>query len=209
MRGSAMNRFLRSLQDFRRAGSPANVLRYRRFLLLKSLFLEKLPEGARILDLGGTVDYWVAMGSFEKFRLTLLNLTRADVAGHNMESVAGDARHMPQFTDGEFDLVFSNSVIEHVGAHEQQLKMANEIRRVGKGYFLQTPSYWFPVEPHFLIPLFQFCPVSVRVAILRRVEIVGYSIVGQPKGRNVQGVRAGTGRFGESPQQAPRPPPLS
>jgi hypothetical protein len=186
-----MNKFLRSLRDFRRAGSPANVLRRRRFLLLKSLFLDKLPQGTRILDVGGTPDFWMTMGSFEKFRITLLNLTKVDVAGPNLESVVGDATRMPQFADGEFDLVFSNSVIEHVGAYghsffsaaprpaviehggayEQQLKMAGEIRRVGRGYFVQTPSYWFPIEPHFLLPFFQFLPVSLRMAILHHVDI--------------------------------------
>jgi 2-polyprenyl-3-methyl-5-hydroxy-6-metoxy-1,4-benzoquinol methylase len=172
-----MNKFLRRLRDPSRAGSPANILRRRRFLLLKSLFLDKLPQGTRILDVGGTPDFWMTMGSFEKFRITLLNLTKVDVPNANLESVVGDAKRMPQFADGEFDLVFSNSVIEHVGAYEQQLKMADEIRRVGKGYFVQTPNYWFPFEPHFLLPFFQFFPVHVRTAILRYVDI------GEPQAR--------------------------
>lgn len=57
---------------------------------------------------------------------------------------------MKQFQDNEFDAVFSNSVIEHVGDYEAQRQMANEIMRVGKRYFVQTPNFYFPIEPHIL-----------------------------------------------------------
>jgi SAM-dependent methyltransferase len=74
--------------------------------------------------------------------------------------VVGDACAMP-FGDREFDVVFSNSVIEHI-ARERRHAMANEIRRVGRRYFVQTPNRWFPLEPHYMIPFFQFFPRRLR-----------------------------------------------
>jgi hypothetical protein len=53
----------------------------------------------------------------------------------------------------------------------QQRTMADEVRRVGHAYWLQTPNFWFPMEPHFLTPGWQFLPVSARVAILRRRKV--------------------------------------
>jgi len=54
--------------------------------------------------------------------------------------------------DGEFDLVFSNSVIEHVGDFERMRQFVHEARRVAKSYWIQTPSKWFPIEPHCGMP---------------------------------------------------------
>jgi hypothetical protein len=82
-----------------------------------------------------------------------------------MESVEGNACSMPQFHDGQFDVVYSNSVIEHVGGDKEIRSMADEIRRVGKTYYVQTPNRYFPVEPHFVFPMFQFLPISVRATL--------------------------------------------
>lgn len=71
-----------------------------------------------------------------------------------------DARELP-FDDGAFDIVFCNSLIEHVEpAHRQAV--ADEIRRVGVRYFVQTPNRGFPIEPHYMLPLVQFWPVRAR-----------------------------------------------
>ncbi len=65
------------------------------------------------------------------------------------------------FPDGAFDVVFSNSVVEHV-PRENWLTFAREIRRVGDRYFVQTPNKWFPLEPHYMLPLVQFLPRRLR-----------------------------------------------
>jgi hypothetical protein len=86
----------------------------------------------------------------------------------------GDARAMPQFAAKSFDVVFSNSVIEHVGDYANQRRMADEIRRVGQRYFVQTPNKRFPIEPHFLVPWFQYLPTGTRSWLLSRFDVGWY-----------------------------------
>ena len=52
------------------------------------------------------------------------------------------------FADDEFDWVFSNAVVEHVGNRTNQLMFINEMLRVGKRVFFTTPNRWFPIESH-------------------------------------------------------------
>lgn len=131
-----------------------------------------LPRPLRVLDVGGTEEFWrVAFGNLDGLDVTLLNVKPGTAASAHFHYVTGDARSMPQFSTDEFDIVFSNSVIEHVGDWHQQWRMANEIRRIGKRFFVQTPNRYFPIEPHFLVPGFQFLPLSVRVAMVRRWKL--------------------------------------
>ena len=52
------------------------------------------------------------------------------------------------FAENEFEWVFSNAVIEHVGNKADQLVFLNEMLRVGKNVFFTTPNKWFPIESH-------------------------------------------------------------
>ena len=88
-----------------------------------------------------------------------------------MEVVIGDARDMSMFAEGEFDIVFSNSVIEHVGSFSDQAAMAREVQRVGRRFFVQTPNRYFPIEPHFLFPGFQFLPLTTRAWLHCRFDL--------------------------------------
>ena len=87
---------------------------------------------------------------------------------HKTQFVEGDACAVSQFGDKEFDLVFSNSVIEHVGPEYRQDAFAAEVRRLGKAYWVQTPSKWFPIEAHCGMPLWWLYPQRLRLAFLRR-----------------------------------------
>lgn len=145
----------------------ANVLRTKRFRLFLSL-LERTPRPIRILDVGGTQSFWEQMGfaNIPDIQIVLLNITKEPVSHGNFTSVVGDARSLDAYADKEFDIAFSNSVIEHVGTFTDQQRMAQELRRVGKRYFLQTPYRYFPIEPHFIFPGFQFLPVAFRIWLI-------------------------------------------
>ena len=157
-------RQLRRLTDHYDSQSLASHFRGKRFAAFTALF-NQLSGPVRVLDVGGDEKFWdVRLGKENRLQLTLLNLLTSPAKDARYRIVAGDARFMP-FQAGMFDVVFSNSVIEHLGSFENQKKMADEIRRVGKRYFIQTPSKWFPLEPHFLFPGFQFLPFSWRVWI--------------------------------------------
>lgn len=163
---------LRKFADGTRPNSLSSRLRRRRFAFFLQL-LEGLPRPLRILDVGGTRHFWNNMhfdpgGTVE---IVLLNLSVVPVNQPWLQSVVGDARSLPQYEDGAFDLVFSNSVIEHVGSWEDQQRMAAEVRRVGQRYFVQTPNYYFPLEPHFLFPGFQFLPVEARIWLITHFKL--------------------------------------
>ena len=66
------------------------------------------------------------------------------------------------------DFVFSNSVIEHVGGAARRAQFAREVRRIGRSYWVQTPSIWFPIEAHSGMPLWWCYPQGMRNWILRR-----------------------------------------
>ncbi len=136
-----------------------------------------IDEQTRILDVGGTEYNWLLLPRLPQ--VTLINLTR-DVrppSRPNFRALAGDGRSLP-FADASFDLVFSNSVIEHVGNHQDQTCFAREIARVGRRYWVQTPDRTFPVEPHLLTPGLHYLPVKLRARAARRFTV--WSLVERP-----------------------------
>jgi len=159
------------IADNRDQESLAVEFRRKRFAFFQSL-LSRLDRPVHILDVGGTESYWRTMGlnGGEQVFITLLNLTENDVMLPNLTSISGDARNI-NAADASFDVVFSNSVIEHVGDYEDQRQMAKEVQRVGKRYFVQTPNKYFPLEPHFLFPFFQFLPLNIRVWLLQNFKL--------------------------------------
>ena len=123
----------------------------------------------RILDVGGTPFNWLLLNV--RPRITIVNMPRAREAfDEHFTCVFADGRALP-FADHSFDIVFSNSVIEHVGDGESQRQFAEEITRVGRAYWVQTPNRMFPVEPHLLTPFLHFLPAAWQRRIARKFTV--------------------------------------
>jgi Methyltransferase domain len=158
--------------------------RARRFKVLETMIRDILTrqEEVTILDAGGRSDYWMMLPPDlrERTRITVLNfaseleLYPEDQGNLRIEEVVGDACNMPQYANGSYDLVHSNSVIEHVGSYQNMKRFADETRRVGKSYYMQTPNFWFPIDPHYGVPFFHWLPDSARIALFETVN-VGYA----------------------------------
>lgn len=163
---------LRSAADVHDTASLSNRLRSRRFARFEQL-VAKFPRPLRILDVGGTATFWEQRGWAGKpdVLITTINLAAENTrhAAHsNITPIAGDATNMREIADRQYDVAFSNSVIEHLFTYENQKKMAAEVRRVARAYWVQTPNFWFPMEPHFHVPGWQWMPRSARIALIRR-----------------------------------------
>ena len=147
--------------------------RFRQKRMRRFLELVQSAGGARfrILDIGGTAAYWHALPGLygrDDVEITIVNLDQAESDDANLRIRCGNACSLP-FENMAFDVVHSNSVIEHVGGREQMKDMAREVRRLAPRYFVQTPNYWFPIEPHYKLPLVQFLPRSVRLPLMARI----------------------------------------
>ncbi len=171
-----IRKFFQRLADFKGKNSIAMRLRLKTIDIFEKLILP-LPKPLRIVDVGGTETFWERMGysGDNSLDILLLNLSEEKTHSPNIKSIAGDARDMHQFRDGEFPVAFSHSVIEHVGTYHDQKQMANELQRVAKRYFIQTPNFHFPMEPHFLFPFFQFFPLWLKVFMLRNFRLGWYN----------------------------------
>jgi len=141
------------------------ILRFLRRRRMR-VFVESLAltSDDTVLDVGGTAFNWEL--SPVQPRLTLLNLMPSD-SGH--VEVVGDGTRLP-FRDAAFDVVFSNSVIEHVPDHAA---FAAEIRRVARRYFVQTPNKAFPFEPHAMTPFVNYLPARWKLKLYRNFTVWG------------------------------------
>jgi len=136
------------------------------------LGLLSTQQPGRLLDVGGGTGMNGEFARlYQRFEsVTVANLNPPDhcaEAPYNLRIVKADGRFLP-FADKSFDWIFSNAVIEHVGNWEDQRQFAAEIRRVASaGYFITTPNLYFPIEPHALLPLYQFYPERLKSFALR------------------------------------------
>lgn len=169
-----MTVFTKTLTDYGNPRSVGSRLRARRlahFLpLVESIFSER--GAVRILDIGGTTTYWRLLSpdylASRRFEITLVNLPGEihDKVVPPFRVVEGDGCDLPMLADRSFDLVHSNSVVEHVGDWGRMKAFAHEVRRLAPRYFVQTPNFWFPMEPHFMCPFFHWLPEPARVRLL-------------------------------------------
>jgi Methyltransferase domain len=160
---------LRRLADADDPNSFASKLRAKRFRQFEQ-WLAPLPRPLQILDLGGSSTYWERYGWAGRPDIQIVTLSpEAEEQRHNnIQPLVGDAANLTKFGDQSFDVVFSNSVIEHLFTFENQQRWAAEVQRIAKCFWVQSPNYWFPMEPHFDVPGWQWLPVDLRVAMIRR-----------------------------------------
>lgn len=127
-----------------------------------------------VIDLGGTVQSWLR-APVRPGRVHLVNLQDSftDTLPDWMSRDYGDACELPEsILSGSYDVVFSNSVIEHVGGHERRQRFADAVHRLADRHWIQAPYRYFPLEPHFLFPGFQYLPLATRMHILRHWPLV-------------------------------------
>jgi SAM-dependent methyltransferase len=133
----------------------ARRARRRRHLLYREVMAPRPAD--KVVDVGCGYE---GLAAFERDA----EITGLDSVGRpnypGSRFVAGDAREMP-FATGEFAIAYSNSLIEHIEPADRP-RFADEMRRVADRYWVQTPNRRFPIEPHLLLPGFQFLPERVQ-----------------------------------------------
>jgi hypothetical protein len=165
-----------NLVDYDNPKSLGSRLRRRRQKQLREVIRDIAAKkgSVKILDVGGRPPYWRLL-DYDNFlrdnnvHVTLLNYSADEFATgieHEFPCEVGDACDVSGHGNNAFDLVHSNSTIEHVGDWPRMEAFASEVRRLAPSYFIQTPYYWFPVEPHFLMPFFHWLPSGLRAKML-------------------------------------------
>jgi len=159
-----------------RLAARARARRHERFRALTGAG----APGFRILDVGCGA---LGLRALEP-DLDVTGTDLADRPDYPGPFVRADATERLPFADGAFDLAYSSSVIEHV-APDRRAAFAREVRRVARGWWIQTPAFSFPVEPHALLPFAHWLPPAIRrpywrlgvagaweeIALLRRGEL--------------------------------------
>jgi hypothetical protein len=150
--------------------SLAEQLRRRRWAELGRAFPDL--ENMTVVDLGGTISSW-SRAPVRPKHVTVLTLEPEGEVVSWIDARYADACDLPrELRDLQADLVYSNAVLEHVGGAERRRRFAETVHRLAERHWVQTPYRYFPVEPHWLFPGFQFLPVSTRVAISQRWPFV-------------------------------------
>ena len=129
----------------------------------------------RVLDVGGTLSFWslAPQRSMPLPKVTIVNLS---LPGKELPEgftwVVADGKWLP-FRGKSFDVVVSNSVIEHLGQWDSQVQFASELRRVAKKHFVQTPHPRFPIELHYMTPFIHWLPEKIRKYLIRNFTLWG------------------------------------
>lgn len=183
---AAKNNIIRFLGDPLDPTSLAFHFRRERIRILLHEFAD--IDGMEVLDLGGEPGFWQAIEPKPR-RVTFVNLHPIDSnfdfpSGH----IVGDACDSCLLEGHRFDLVFCNSLIEHVGGHERRRRLAINIERLGAHHFVQTPYRYFPIELHWRFPGFQFLPIHTRAALALKWDAGGFTSRDSTWGNAVESV---------------------
>jgi len=140
--------------------------------------LDPTPE-TRVLDVGVTSDetqresnYFEQMYPYPE-KVTCVGTEDGSHLMHRYPGLSYTRvrpRESLPFADGEFDVVFSNAVLEHVGSRAEQAQFLGELRRVGRAFFVTTPNRWFPFEHHTGLPFVHYLPPRLFRRLLRHTR---------------------------------------
>jgi hypothetical protein len=159
-----------TIQKYLQSPYTPGSLGYRARAKRLSTLLARFPEfrEMRVLDIGGDVRDWKSHPDARPARLTILSngTTMLENPEPWMTPLHADACD-PDGVPAGFDLIYSNSVIEHVGGPHRRRQFAENILRAGPHCWIQTPYRFFALEPHFLFPGFQFLPLAIQGRIAK------------------------------------------
>jgi hypothetical protein len=130
----------------------------------------QIDSATRILDVGGEPYNWSLLST--KPKITIINLYHPGRRPSGDRWIVADGCRLP-FSDRSFDVVFSNSVIEHLSSNSNQKRFADEVARVGEGFWIQTPNRSFPIEPHYATPMIHFLPKETQKVLIRNFTLWG------------------------------------
>ena len=130
----------------------------------------------RLLDVGGHPQTWITrpqiVSQVDCLNIVAISFDTSLYQHHKIQMMVGDGCELPMKASS-YDVVFSNSVIEHVGGWSDQVKFASEVRRVGQRLWIQTPAYECFIEPHLLAPFIHWLPMPYRKKLARRFTLWG------------------------------------
>ena len=164
-RGALSKLALKFVVDPYSSKSFAYRARARRWDMLSARFPDL--DAMRVLDLGGRPVVWTSAPVRPK-QVVTVNYERHESPEDWITAVQGDACDLPaEVRNDRFDLVYSNSVIEHVGGHDRCLRFCESVHALADAHWVQTPWRYFPLEPHWICPGLQFLPLPLRASVAR------------------------------------------
>ncbi|MBC9250138.1 hypothetical protein A9179_07615 [Pseudomonas alcaligenes] len=172
-------RLTRKLVDYDDPGSLGSRIRKRRLVRLMSMIdrIHAQHGHVKIIDVGGTHRYWRLLpASYLESRsvsVTLVNLQPVAMPSADgcFTFMQADGCDLQGIGTGAFHLAHSNSVIEHVGDRGRMARFASELQRVAERYYIQTPDFWCPLEPHCMTPIFHWLPRALRIQLVRHLAL--------------------------------------
>lgn len=169
----------RLFSDYYRPESLVSKLRSKRIAPLLEMVEEthNVYGYVNIIDIGGTEEYWgIVPRDYLRLRnvtITIVNLPDPEMPMDHgpFKFRSGDGCNLFNIGDRSFHIAHSNSVLEHVGDWGRMRKFAKELKRISEKWFIQTPNYWFPIEPHCMVPLFQWLPKPARLWLVLHFQL--------------------------------------
>ncbi|MEY3869493.1 MAG: hypothetical protein RLZZ338_3384 [Cyanobacteriota bacterium] len=176
----SITRFLATkITNYDNTKSIGARLRTKRIVPLINIMEQVYEEygSVKIIDIGGTQTYWGIISSdvLDKYNvhITIANLPEMPIPKDQgrYSFIIADGCALSDLRDGSFHIAHSNSVIEHVGDWVRMVAFAKEVKRVASKYFVQTPNYWFPIEPHCMTPFFHWLPKPIRIWLVLHFQL--------------------------------------